>query len=144
LARPLGVLDSDEPNLLWYTFTDGRARSAYPDWDGVADEQVANLHLELREPGSDARAFADRLARTVGASFGERWKRGEVTSKRTGVKGLAHPEVGLLRLAFETLELPDPDRQRLVIYLPADAATSAGLDRLAGRQSGALRSVGTG
>ena len=57
---------------------------------------------------------------------------------------LAHPEVGALRLAFETLELPDPDRQRLVVYLPADEASSVGLDRLAGRQPGRLRSVGTG
>lgn len=67
-----------------------------------------------------------------------------MSRKRTGIKGLSHPEVGLLRLAFETLELPDPDYQRLVVYLPADAATSAGLDRLTGRQPGALRSVSAG
>jgi transcriptional regulator with XRE-family HTH domain len=30
LARPLGILDGDEPNLLWFTFTDERARAAYP------------------------------------------------------------------------------------------------------------------
>jgi hypothetical protein len=47
-------------------------------------------------------------------------------------------------LAFETLRLPDPEDQRLVIYLPADSTTAAGLDRLAGRQPGALRSVGAG
>ncbi len=59
----------------------------------------------------------------------------------TGVRGLAHPQVGLLRVAFETLELPGVDRQRLVVHLAADAATSAGLDRLVGREPGALRSV---
>jgi hypothetical protein len=59
------------------------------------------------------------------------------------VRALVHPEVGVLRLAFETLELADPD-QRLVVHLPADAETSARLDRLAGRQPGALRSVDTG
>jgi len=144
LVRPLGILDEDAPNLIWFTFTDGRSRTAYPDWGDIADEQVADLRAQLREPGGDARAFADRLAGTAGADFTERWKRGAVTSKRTGVKALAHPEVGLLRLSFETLELSDPDRQRLVVHLPADAATAAGLDRLAGRKSGALRSVGTG
>jgi hypothetical protein len=60
------------------------------------------------------------------------------------VTAVAHPDVGVLRLSFETLDLPDPNRQRLVIHLPADSATSAGLDRLAGRQPGALRSVRTG
>ncbi|MBA2496722.1 MAG: helix-turn-helix domain-containing protein, partial [Acidimicrobiia bacterium] len=31
LARPVGILDGDGPNLLWFTFTDKRARTAYPD-----------------------------------------------------------------------------------------------------------------
>lgn len=50
-----------------------------------------------------------------------------------------HPEVGELRLAYEILALPDD--QRLVVYLPADDATSATLDHLVGRQPGALRAV---
>lgn len=144
LARPLGILDGEEPNLLWFTFADERARAAFPDWDDVADEQVANLRAEVREPGGDARVFADRLARTVGAVFSDRWERPQVARKRTGVKRLAHPQVGPLRLAFETLDLPDPDRQRLVVYLPADSTTSARLDQLAGRRPGGLRSVGAG
>lgn len=44
MLRPLGVLDGDEPNLLWFTFADDRARAAYLDWDDVADEQVAHIH----------------------------------------------------------------------------------------------------
>lgn len=40
--------------------------------------------------------------------------------------------------------LPDPDRQRLVVCLPADAASSAALDRLVGRQPSGLRSVSAG
>ena len=144
LARPLGIVDGDEPNLVWFTFVDERARSVYRDWDDIADEQVANLHAEVRGPDDDTRVFVERLARAAGAEFTDRWDRRPVGVKRTGIKTLTHPEVGVLRLAFETLELPDPDRQRLVIYLPADQPTSAGLDRLAGRQPGALRSVRTG
>jgi transcriptional regulator with XRE-family HTH domain len=144
LARPVGILDGDEPNLLRFTFTDERARAAYPDWDDIADDQVANLHAEARGPDDDARALAKSLAGVAGTDFSDRWRRGAVARKRTGVKALSHPEVGVLRLAYETLELPDADRQRPVSYLPADAATSAGLDRLAGRLPGALRSVGIG
>jgi transcriptional regulator with XRE-family HTH domain len=141
LAGPLGIIDGETPNLVWFTFTDARARAAYPDWDDIADEQVSNLFIEHHGGDPAAAVFVERLAEAGGAPFTDRWARGAVARKRTGVKAVAHPKVGLLRLAFETLELPDADRQRMVIYLPADAATSTGLDRLAGREPGALRSV---
>jgi len=143
LARPLGVLDEGGPNLLWFTFADERARAAYPDWDDVADELVATFHAD-HYGDTEALALAGRLAHTASAAFTDRWERAFVAWKRTGVKVVDHPEVGLLRLAFETLELSDADRQRLVVYLPADTATSVGLDRIAGRQPGALRSVSAG
>lgn len=143
LARPLGILDGDEPNLLWFTFADERARTAYLDWGDVADAQAAELH-ELRRCDTGTDAFAARLAQAGGAEFADRWKRRPLGGRPAGLVGLSHPEVGVLRLAFETLRLPDPDDQRLVIYLAADATTAAGLDRLAGRQPGALRSVTAG
>ena len=143
LARPLGILDGEHPNLLWFTFTDERARSAHPDWDAIADELVASLHeLRFGDPATDA--LAARLSQAAGATFTHRWERLPVGGRRTGVTRLVHPHVGAFRLAFETLELADLDRQRLVVYLPADDASSAGLDRLAGRHPGGLRSVRTG
>jgi len=144
LARPVGVLDTDEPNLLRFVFTDERAHAAYPDWSDVADGHIADLQAALRGPDDDGRVLAARLVAEGGPEFAERWAKGAVARRRSGVEAMAHPEVGLLRLAFETLTLPDPDRQRLVVYLPADAATASGLDRLAGRQPGALRSMNAG
>lgn len=144
LARPLGILDGDQPNLLWFMFADDRAPAVYPDWGDVADEHIANLQAECRGPDDDARALGARLESEVGSGFRERWARRVVARKRSGVEAMAHPEFGLLRLAFETLELPDPDRQRMLVYMPADTATAAGLDRLAGRQPGALRSMNAG
>ncbi len=143
LARPLGILDGDRPNLLSFTFADHRARTAYPDWDDIADEQVADLQGGGCAPNDDLRLLTDRLARDAGGDFTERWDRVGAARTRNGIMALLHPEVGVLRLAFETLELPDADGQRLVIYLAADSVTSAGLDRLAGRHPGALRSLGT-
>ncbi|MDQ3054402.1 MAG: helix-turn-helix transcriptional regulator [Actinomycetota bacterium] len=143
LARPLGILDGDEPNLVWFTFADDRARVAYPDWADIADEQVASL-MELRQCDTNTDTLAARLAQAAGSEFTDRWERRPVGRKRTGIRAISHPAVGVLRLAFETLGLPDADRQRLVVYLPADAATTAGLDRLAGRQPGGLRSVRAG
>lgn len=48
LARPLGILDRDPPNLVAFTFGDERARTAYPDWAAIADEQVGNLSVACR------------------------------------------------------------------------------------------------
>jgi transcriptional regulator with XRE-family HTH domain len=56
----------------------------------------------------------------------------------TGAERLAHPEVGELRLLYETLHL---DGQRIIVYVPADDAASAALDQLIGVRPGALRSV---
>ncbi|WP_091095723.1 hypothetical protein [Micromonospora citrea] len=140
LARPLGLLDGHRPNLVWYVLTDERARDHFPDWARLADQQVAELH-RLRRGDRAVDDFAERLARTVGVPFTQRWQRRPVAAPVTGVRGLRHPEVGLLRLTYETLEFADSDHQRLVVHVPADAATAAGLDRLQGRLPGHLRSV---
>jgi len=144
LMRPLGLFEGERPNLVRYTFTDERSRVAYPDWDDVADAHVANLFAEARHPGDDVRTMATALADEAGKPFRHRWERGAVARRRVGVEALDHPAIGRLRMSFEVLDLPDLDRQRLVVSLPADAATSTGLDRLAGREPGALRSVEAG
>jgi len=140
IAGPVGLLDRAPPNLVWFTLVDPRARAAFPDWDAVADEQVAHLH-QRRRGNPDTDAFATQLAQEAGPTFAKRWNRRLVDGRRTGVTALAHPQFGTLRLAFETLDLADHVPHRLVIYLPADQATAAGLDRLAGRVPGALRAI---
>lgn len=141
VAGPLGILDREQPSLVRFTFEDPRARHAYPDWDRVADEQVGNLREALRADDPEGAALAADLAAVGGEAFTSRWAARPVLRKRTGIKHLVHPEVGELRVAFETLQLPDADDQRLVVYLPADEATATALDRLTGRQPGALRAV---
>jgi transcriptional regulator with XRE-family HTH domain len=142
VAAPLGILDDRPPNLLRFTFEDARARTVYPNWGAIADEQVANLRASLRPDDGEAKALVDSLAASAGAEFRARWEARPVTSKRTGVKRIVHPEVGELRLAFETMHLPDVDGQRLVVYFAADEATSGALDLLNGRRPGGLRAVG--
>jgi transcriptional regulator with XRE-family HTH domain len=142
LAYPLGILDGPVPNLAVYTFCDARAREAFPDWDVVADDQVGLL----RASACDPRALQDdevvsRLT-AVGPAFTDRWSGRLSVRRRTGISRIVHPEVGELRVAFETLQLPDADDQHLIVYLPADEATEAALDRMCGRRPGGLRAVG--
>ncbi|MET9432344.1 helix-turn-helix transcriptional regulator [Streptomyces sp. NPDC003036] len=141
LAGPVGLLEGAPPNLARFVFADGRAREAFPDWDRVADEQVAALKQGPFRSDPHVAALADELGVTAGAEFTERVRTLPGLPAPTGITRLKHPEAGALRLAYETLELPADDDQRLVVHLPADDATAAALDGLTGRRPGALRAV---
>jgi transcriptional regulator with XRE-family HTH domain len=141
LVQPLGLLDDPQPSLLHYMFGDPRAQEAYADWDSAAEDLVASLHEARRGPG-EASDLADSLVEQF-PEFASRWARKPVGSRRTGTTGLRHPDVGDVRLAFETMQLAD-EGQRLVVSLPADAASVAALDRLVGRLPGGLRAVDAG
>jgi transcriptional regulator with XRE-family HTH domain len=129
LVGPIGLLDGDRPNLLRFVLTDPRARAAYPEWDRVAGELVASLPVATRHVDPHLTHLVDELTVTAGAAFTGLLKPADLP-QRTGVERLAHPVVGELGLAYETLELPDADDQRMIVYLPADDASSAALDRL--------------
>lgn len=141
VAGPVGLLDGRPPNLARFVFTDARARTAYPDWDHVADAQVAYLKIESYRSDPHLADLTDDLTVTAGAPFADRLRTATALPQRTGIERLHHPDVGPLRFAYETLDLPDADDQRLIVYLPADDATSTALDTLTGRRPGALRAV---
>jgi hypothetical protein len=141
VAGPLGLLDGEPPSLLRHHFTDPRARTAHRDWDRVADQLVATLKIYAYREDPHMAALTNELMITAGGAFTRRLAELAEPPRRTGVERLVHPEAGELRLAFETLELPDTGELRLIVYLPADEATSAALDRVTGRQPGALRAV---
>jgi transcriptional regulator with XRE-family HTH domain len=135
LAAPTGLLDTDlpdgdRPNLVRYAFADARARTLYPDWPRIAADRAAALRAaaDLGEPG--AAAMAVELSITVGADFGDRYAAASALPAATGMERWAHPEVGPLLLAYETLTLPGPEEHRLLVYLPGDQATEAALDGL--------------
>lgn len=141
LAGPVGLLDGSPPNLARFIFTDDRARTAYPDWDRIADQQVAALKQGPFRADPHVGALADELTVTAGTAFTGRVDTVPGLPESSGVARLVHPGAGELRLAYETLELPADDDQHLVVHLPADDATSAALDRLTGRRPGGLRAV---
>ncbi|TDC75137.1 helix-turn-helix domain-containing protein [Streptomyces hainanensis] len=140
LAEPIGLLDGDPPNHYRFVLADERARDVYPDWELVADDQVATLKQGPFRSDAHLAPLVDELTLTAGAGFTERVARVAGPPRSSAVRRLRHPEAGELRLAHETLDLSDDD-QRLVVLLPADDATAAALDGLTGRHPGALRAV---
>ncbi|WP_443678488.1 helix-turn-helix domain-containing protein [Plantactinospora endophytica] len=136
LAGPIGLLDAPMPNFAWYVFTDERARTAYPDWDHVADEQVALLKQGPFRADRHVAGLADELTRSAGDAFVGRVGTVPGLPRSSGIVRWVQPEVGELRLAYEMLDLSAEDDQRLIVYLPADAATGAALHGLHHRPHG--------
>lgn len=139
LVAPIGLLDATPPSFLRYVFTDERARTAYPDWDHVADEQVAALKQGPFRADPHVAVFTDELTIAAGDAFAGRLDTIPGLPKPSGVVRLHHPDGGHLRLSYETLDLPADDDQSLIVYLPADEATAAVLDRLNRSRSDTLR-----
>jgi transcriptional regulator with XRE-family HTH domain len=134
-------LDGGRPSLARFVFTDPRAHTVYPDWDTVADEQVAALKQGPGQADAHVGALMDELTVSCGTPFTDRLRTLPGLPRANGVVRMVHPRVGEVRLAYETLGLPADDDQQLVVHLPADDASGAALDRLTGRRPGALRAV---
>jgi transcriptional regulator with XRE-family HTH domain len=123
LVEPMGMLDEQPPNLAEFIFRHPQARTVYPDWERMADDQVSQLRATRGRWYGEGRftELVDQL-RTV-PEFEARWESHLVGQTHAGVKRLVHPEGGELRIAFEALMLADDD-QLLVTWLPDDPATA--------------------
>jgi transcriptional regulator with XRE-family HTH domain len=137
IARAAGLLDTEEPNLTRFVFTDERSREVFADWDRVADELAFDLWLG---PSAERSAqFQAELAPAAGHEFTRRLNPHSLPP-RGGLRW-RHPVVGELRLDREVMELPATDAQQLVVFLPADDATAQALNRLRRAGGTALRAV---
>lgn len=142
LMAPTGVLDDPSTaNLAIFIFGDPRAHDFYPDWEHIADMQVAALKQGPFRNDPATAALADELEIVAGEEFTRRIATVPGLPAATGTTRVEHAEVGLLRLDYETLDLPADDDQQLFVYLPADDATATALDTIAGRHSGALHAI---
>jgi transcriptional regulator with XRE-family HTH domain len=137
LARPTGLLDAPRPNLTCFVFTDDRARSVFPDWEKVADEQAFDLWLGPTAEASER--FVAELAAVAGTEFTDRVHRHDLL--HGGTQRWRHPVAGELRFEREELELPAADAQQLVVLLPGDDTTTDALNRLRRTATSKLRVV---
>jgi transcriptional regulator with XRE-family HTH domain len=130
VVTPLGLLEGPSPNVARHVFRHPSAATTFPDWDSVADDQVRTLRAASVRWAADDGLVALLAELQEVPAFAERWSRHGVEEKRRGVKRIAHPTAGVLRVAYEVLLLPDDAGQRLVSWLPADDATARALGEL--------------
>ncbi len=135
-----GVFESPPPNLVRFLFADRRAYEWFPDWDDVADQVATEMRADNRSDDPNLLRFLEGLGPDGAEALGGRLAAGPSVPRRRGVVRLVHPEAGELRLAHESMEVPDAE-QRVVVHLPYDEATARALDELIVGRSGILRAV---
>jgi transcriptional regulator with XRE-family HTH domain len=115
LFEPLG----EHRNMARTLFIDPAARSFYVEWNDIAAATVAQLRLVAGRYPADAEvsALIDDLTATRG-EFAELWQAGAVAVRTYGTKRFRHPELGMLTVNYENLELPGDPRQRLIVFTP--------------------------
>jgi transcriptional regulator with XRE-family HTH domain len=120
-------------NVARFLFLSPRAREFFPDWEGVANDLVANLRTEAGRNPHD-RGLQDLVGElsTRSQEFRTRWAAHNVRQHQTGRKRLHHPVVGDLELTYEVLALPADPGLSLVVYgAEPGSASQDGLKLLA-------------
>ncbi len=130
LYSPLLTDPAAQGNTARFLFLSPAARIFFPDWERNASDLVATLRGYAGHNPLD-RTLTDLIGELVTRSddFRQRWAAHDVRFHRTGVKRINHPDVGLLELHYEAMELPaDPG---LYLFAYTAAPDSATADRLA-------------
>ncbi|HYU86781.1 MAG TPA: helix-turn-helix transcriptional regulator, partial [Kribbellaceae bacterium] len=120
-------------NIARFLFLSPRARAFFPDWEGTANDIVANLRTEAGHNPHD-RGLQDLVGElsTRSQEFRTRWAAHNVRQHQTGRKQLHHPVVGDLELTYEVLALPADPGLSLVVYgAEPGSASQDGLKLLA-------------
>jgi transcriptional regulator with XRE-family HTH domain len=111
-------LDPVRPaNIARFLFLSPRAQEFFVDWEGAANDLVANLRTEAGRNPHD-RGLQDLVGElsTRSQEFRTRWAAHNVRQHQTGRKRLHHPVVGNLELTYEVLALPADPGLSLVVY----------------------------
>jgi transcriptional regulator with XRE-family HTH domain len=132
LVEPMGFLEGDPPNISRFTFCSPRAREVFVDWDAAADKSAGLLRAVALRWRDDERfvALIDELQQVP--EFASRWAAHPVARKERTTQAMRHPQLGVLQIEIEVLLAADDSGQRFAMWLPADSATTAAFDRVAG------------
>lgn len=139
LFEAVGLTDDELPNVVRHLFTDPRARAAFVPWERAADDAAATLMSDNRRDDAHLAALLADVAEHDDGALAQRITASPSVRPQPGVIRLAHPVVGELRLAVESFEVTHAE-QRLIAYLPYDAAAVDAIDELR-RGDGLLHAV---
>ncbi|MFJ3407863.1 helix-turn-helix domain-containing protein [Promicromonospora sp. NPDC090134] len=113
-------------NVARFVYLDPAARTFFPNWDRMADENAAMLRQEAaRHPLDKGLTELIGELSTRSDEFRQRWAAHDVRLHRSGTKRLHHPVVGDLELNFDSLDVPSDPGLTMIVYTAAPGSTSA-------------------
>ncbi|WP_034264910.1 helix-turn-helix domain-containing protein [Actinospica robiniae] len=133
LFAPVFTSPARPVNAARFTFLDPAAAEFYPDWDAVADQNVATLRAEVGRNPYD-KAVSDLIGElsTRGDTFSQRWARHEVRRHRAGAKRINHPLIGELTFNYEAMDLAADQGLSLIVCHVAPGSREADALQLLG------------
>ena len=131
LYAPVYADPARPANLARFCFLDPRSHELYPDWDDIANATVALLRTEAgRDPlNRDLSGLVGELA-TSSPEFRTRWAAHDVRLHHAGVKHFRHPVVGMIEVAYDTMDLPAEPGLVLTFYTAEPGSPSEDALRL--------------
>ena len=129
LARALHSGLTELDNLARSVFLDPAGRDFYVDWERAAHSATGHLRLaEGHDPDDPCLLdLLDELTRQSPA-FRDLWSRHDVRGKTREPKVFRHPDVGVLTLTYEALDVrSDPGLQLIVYHAPAGSPSAEAL-----------------
>lgn len=126
-----GQLEPAERNLLWLMFMDPAIRSLMVDWEGQAQNLVAQFRADARQGFGDPRfeQLTGEL-REASAEFRTWWEAHDIADFGSNRRSFRHPWVGALTFDYVKLAAMDAPGVKLFACMPADAATAEKLPAL--------------
>ncbi|MFI5956634.1 helix-turn-helix transcriptional regulator [Cryptosporangium sp. NPDC051539] len=109
-------------NLLWFMFTDPRARHVYVEWERESAAQLARFRAASahRRAAPDVVALVERLC-AASPDAARWWASPAVAPLAAGSKLLRHETFGEVRLEHLVLTVADAPEQKLVTFRGEDA-----------------------
>ncbi|MGW6129915.1 helix-turn-helix domain-containing protein [Cellulomonas sp. NPDC055163] len=141
-------LTGTRPNAARFAFLDPGGRAFYPDWEQVTRDCVAALHAAAGQNPYD-KPLVELIGElsTRSETFRVLWGTHDVRLHRTGVKRLRHPDVGVLALDYDVMELTQDPGLVVIAYSAAPTTPAADaltlLASLAATRDEALTDPGT-
>jgi hypothetical protein len=117
--------------MLEQIFDGEEMRSLFVNYDEVAASLLAMFRLEFPAHADEPRSLelVERL-RATNPKFEELWQRYNVKDHPQGLRLLEHPIVGSLSLEPSFLGVVESPGLRMMLYTPADEASSEKVERL--------------
>ncbi|OWS74283.1 transcriptional regulator [Pantoea sp. VS1] len=127
----LDQIAPEDHNCIWLAFNHASWRNMMIDWDEVMPQMVAMFRGQMGEHLGDPH-WESFLARLLNSSdeFAHTWQRYELGKVENRVKRFYRAEVGEMTLRQNNWWSASRNGDRLLVYVPDDAASAAALQQL--------------